>query len=132
MPAHHPSGGKDLSSQQHHAGIGITPDAGTLRRAIAASAMGNAVEWFDYGVYAYVAVYIGRAFFPSEDPTTSTLSSLAVFAISFLIRPIGGLVWGPLGDRLGRRAILAVTIILMSIATFAVGLLPGCATIGIW
>jgi MHS family proline/betaine transporter-like MFS transporter len=121
-----------LASQQHHAGIGITPDAGTLRRAIGASAMGNAVEWFDYGVYAYVAVYIGRAFFPSEDPTTSTLSSLAVFAISFLIRPIGGLVWGPLGDRLGRRAILAVTIILMSIATFAVGLLPGYATIGIW
>jgi MHS family proline/betaine transporter-like MFS transporter len=121
-----------LASQQHHAGIGITPDASTLRRAIGASAMGNAVEWFDYGVYAYVAVYIGRAFFPSEDPTTSTLSSLAVFAISFLIRPIGGLVWGPLGDRVGRRAILAVTIILMSIATFAVGLLPGYATIGIW
>ena len=120
------------SRQQHHAGIGTTPDAGILRRAIAASAMGNAVEWFDYGVYAYVAVYIGHAFFPSEDPTTSTLSSLAVFAISFLIRPIGGLVWGPLGDRLGRRAILATTIILMSIATFAVGLLPGYATIGIW
>jgi MFS transporter, MHS family, proline/betaine transporter len=120
------------SQQQHHAGIGTTPDASTLRRAIAASAMGNAVEWFDYGVYAYVAVYIGQAFFPSEDPTTSTLSSLAVFAISFLIRPIGGLVWGPLGDRLGRRAILAATIILMSIATFAVGFLPGYATIGIW
>jgi MFS transporter, MHS family, proline/betaine transporter len=120
------------SQQQHRAGTDTTPDAPTLRRAIAASAMGNAVEWFDYGVYAYVAVYIGRAFFPSDDPTASTLSSLAVFAISFLIRPLGGLVWGPLGDRLGRRSILAVTIILMSAATFAVGLLPSYATIGIW
>jgi MHS family proline/betaine transporter-like MFS transporter len=120
------------SQHQHRAGTDITPDAPTLRRAIAASAMGNAVEWFDYGVYAYVAVYIGQAFFPSDDPTASTLSSLAVFAISFLIRPLGGLIWGPLGDRLGRRSILAATIILMSAATFAVGLLPSYATIGVW
>ena len=120
------------SRQQPNAAIDATPDPGILRRAIAASAMGNAVEWFDYGVYAYVAVNIGNAFFPSEDPAASTLSSLAVFAISFLIRPIGGLVWGPLGDRIGRRAVLATTIILMSLGTFAVGLLPGYATIGIW
>lgn len=122
-----------MSAQRHDsAGTESTPDAGTLRRAIGASAMGNAVEWFDYGVYAYVAVFIGRAFFPSDDPTASTLSSLAVFAISFVIRPLGGLVWGPLGDRLGRRSVLAATIILMSAATFAVGLLPGYASIGIW
>jgi MHS family proline/betaine transporter-like MFS transporter len=120
------------TARPHGAGTHITPDASTLRRAIAASAMGNAVEWFDYGVYAYVAVYIGQAFFPSDDPATSTLSTLGVFAISFLIRPLGGLVWGPLGDRLGRRSILAATIILMSAATFAVGLLPGYATIGVW
>lgn len=118
--------------RQHAATADFTPDAGVLRRAIAASAMGNAVEWFDYGVYAYVAVHIGHAFFPSDNPAASTLSSLAVFAVSFLIRPIGGLVWGPLGDRLGRRAILAITIIMMSLGTFAVGLLPGYATIGIW
>lgn len=86
----------------------------------------------DYGVYAYVAVHIGQAFFPSDDPASSALSSLAVFAISFLIRPLGGLVWAPLGDRLGRRSVLATTIILMAAATFAVGLLPGYATIGIW
>jgi MHS family proline/betaine transporter-like MFS transporter len=121
------------SRQQHRPGTGIIePDASTLRRAIAGSAMGNAVEWFDYGVYAYVAVHIGQAFFPSDDPAVSALSSLAVFAISFLIRPLGGLVWGPLGDRLGRRSVLATTIILMAAATFAVGLLPGYATIGIW
>jgi MHS family proline/betaine transporter-like MFS transporter len=109
----------------------ITPDATTVRRAVAASAMGNATEWFDYGVYAYTAVYIGQAFFPSENPTASTLGSLLVFAVSFLIRPVGGIVWGPLGDRLGRQKVLATTILLMAGATLCVGLLPGYATIGI-
>ncbi|HEY0452534.1 MFS transporter [Actinophytocola sp.] len=108
-----------------------TPDARTLRRAIAASAIGNMTEWFDYGVYAYTAVYIGDAFFPSEDKTASTLGSLLVFAVSFLIRPIGGIVWGPLGDRIGRQRVLATTILLMAGATFCVGILPGYATLGI-
>lgn len=107
------------------------PDQKTLRRAIAASAIGNMTEWFDYGVYAYTAVYIGNAFFPSEDPTASTLGSLLVFAVSFLIRPIGGMVWGPLGDRLGRQKVLATTILLMAGATFCVGILPGYGTLGI-
>lgn len=107
------------------------PDAKTLRRAISASAIGNMTEWFDYGVYAYTAVYIGDAFFPSENETASTLGSLLVFAVSFLIRPLGGMVWGPLGDRLGRRKVLATTILLMAAATFCVGILPGYVTIGI-
>jgi MHS family proline/betaine transporter-like MFS transporter len=107
------------------------PDPQTLRRAIGASAIGNATEWFDYGVYAYAAVYIGKTFFPSTDPAASTLGSLLVFAVSFLIRPLGALVWGPLGDRLGRQRVLATTILLMAGATFCVGLLPGYATIGI-
>jgi len=108
-----------------------SPDQRTLRRAIAASAIGNMTEWFDYGVYAYTATYIGDAFFPSENPTASTLGSLLVFAVSFLIRPIGGIVWGPLGDRLGRQRVLATTILLMAGATVCVGLLPGYATLGI-
>lgn len=107
------------------------PDPRTLRRAIAASAVGNMTEWFDYGVYAYTAVYIGEAFFPSDDKTASTLGSLLVFAVSFLIRPVGGMVWGPLGDRIGRQKVLAATILLMAGATFCVGLLPGYATLGI-
>jgi MHS family proline/betaine transporter-like MFS transporter len=121
-----------MGPQQQSANIDFAPHVSILRRAIAASAMGNAVEWFDYGVYAYVAVHIGHAFFPSSDPAASTLSSLAVFAISFVIRPLGGLIWGPLGDRVGRRSVLATTIILMSFGTVAVGLLPGYAAIGIW
>jgi MHS family proline/betaine transporter-like MFS transporter len=107
------------------------PDQKTLRRAIAASAIGNMTEWFDYGVYAYTATYIGEAFFPGDNPTTKTLGSLLVFAVSFLIRPIGGMVWGPLGDRLGRQRVLATTILLMAGATFCVGLLPGYVTLGI-
>jgi len=107
------------------------PDRRTLRRAIAASAIGNMTEWFDYGVYAYTASYIGDAFFPSENETASTLGSLLVFAVSFLIRPIGGMVWGPLGDRIGRQRVLATTILLMAGATLCVGLLPGYATLGI-
>ncbi|HEY0774783.1 MAG TPA: MFS transporter [Nocardioidaceae bacterium] len=103
-----------------------------LRRAIGASAMGNATEWFDYGVYAYAAVYIQQVFFPSDNESTSALYTLLVFAVSFLVRPLGGLVLGPLGDRVGRSRVLAATIIMMAAATFLVGVIPSYASIGIW
>ena len=104
---------------------------GHLRRAISASAMGNFTEWFDYGVYAYTATYIADAFFP-DDLESATLLTLGVFAVSFLVRPLGGLVWGPLGDRLGRRQVLALTIILMGTATVLLGAVPSYASIGFW
>ncbi|MDV7352312.1 MFS transporter [Rhodococcus oxybenzonivorans] len=104
---------------------------GVLRRAIAASAMGNATEWFDYGVYAFTVSYISASFFPG-DTGSATLYALLVFAVSFVVRPLGGLVWGPLGDRLGRRQVLALTILLMAGATFCVGLVPGYDVIGFW
>jgi MHS family proline/betaine transporter-like MFS transporter len=103
-----------------------------LRRAIGASAMGNATEWFDYGVYAYAAVYIQQVFFPTGDQSTAALYTLLVFAVSFVVRPLGGLVLGPLGDRIGRSRVLAATIIMMASATFLVGLLPSYDAIGIW
>jgi MHS family proline/betaine transporter-like MFS transporter len=103
----------------------------TLRRAIAASAMGNATEWFDYGIYAYGVTYISAALFPGSTEE-AVLFALATFAISFLVRPLGGLFWGPLGDRLGRKSVLALTILLMSGATLCVGLIPDYARIGIW
>ncbi len=106
-------------------------DQATLRRAIAASALGNATEWFDYGIYAYGVTYISAALFPG-DVDEAVLFALATFAISFLVRPLGGLFWGPLGDRLGRKSVLAVTILLMSLATFCVGLIPDYASIGVW
>jgi MHS family proline/betaine transporter-like MFS transporter len=107
------------------------PDPGVLRRAIAASAIGNATEWFDYGIYAYGVSYISSAIFPG-DAQQATLLALATFAVSFLVRPLGGFVWGPLGDRVGRKHVLAITIVLMAGATFCVGLVPSYAAIGLW
>lgn len=104
-------------------------DKPTLHRAIAASALGNATEWFDYGIYAYGVTYISAALFPGG-VDDAVLFALATFAISFLVRPLGGLFWGPLGDRLGRKFVLVLTILMMSGATLAVGLVPSYARIG--
>lgn len=105
-------------------------DRSTLRRAIGASAIGNAVEWFDYGVFAYGAVIISQVLFP-EEATGALIFTLLAFAVSFIMRPIGGMVWGPLGDKIGRKKVLAATIMLMAAATFCIGLIPSYAAIGI-
>ncbi|MCI3243508.1 MFS transporter [Streptomyces sp. 7R016] len=102
-----------------------------LRRAVGASALGNCMEWFDFGVYSYLAATIGKVFFPGASPAAQVISSFATFAAAFVVRPLGGLVFGPLGDRLGRQKVLATTMILMAIGTFAIGLIPSYATIGI-
>ncbi|MFF0494546.1 MFS transporter [Nocardia sp. NPDC004068] len=91
--------------------------------------MGNATEWYDYGVYAATAGYLTDAFFPGH---LGTLGTLLGFAISFLLRPLGGMVWGPLGDRVGRKAVLATTILLMAAATGLIGVLPTHASAGVW
>jgi MHS family proline/betaine transporter-like MFS transporter len=100
-------------------------------KAVTATSIGNAVEWFDYGVYGFQAATIGAVFFPSGNPSVSLLSSLAAFGLSFVIRPIGGLIFGPLADVIGRRRVLAAMVILMSGSTVVVGLLPGYASIGV-
>ncbi|WP_461417183.1 MFS transporter [Gordonia sp. GN26] len=100
-----------------------------MRRAITASAIGNATEWYDYGVYAATTTYITQAFFPGD---LGTIGTMLGFAISFVLRPLGGLIWGPLGDRIGRKAVLAMTIILISTATALIGILPTEAVAGIW
>jgi MFS transporter, MHS family, proline/betaine transporter len=107
----------------------VPPDV--LKKAVAASAIGNATEWFDYGIYAYGVTYISAAIFPG-DTQQATLLALMTFAVSFLVRPLGGFVWGPLGDRLGRKHVLAITILMMAGATLCVGLVPSYATIGFW
>ena len=109
------------------------PSEATVRRAVAASAMGNCIEWFDFGVYSAGAITatIGRVFFPTHSSTAAVLASLAVFAGAFVVRPFGGFFFGPLGDRLGRQRVLAITIILMSGATFVIGVLPTYTTIGV-
>ena len=102
-----------------------------LRRAIVGAAVGNTVEWFDFATYSFLATTLAVVFFPPGNPTTALLSTFAVFAAAFFVRPIGGLVFGPMGDKIGRRRVLATVIILMSVSTFAIGLLPSYATIGI-
>ncbi|WP_125078658.1 MFS transporter [Mycobacterium sp. P7213] len=100
-----------------------------LRKAIAASAIGNATEWYDYGVYAVVATYLTEAFFPD---TLGNLGTMLGFAVSFVLRPLGGMIWGPIGDRFGRKSVLVATILLIAVATTLIGVLPTYATAGWW
>ncbi|MEV4596246.1 MFS transporter [Amycolatopsis sp. NPDC049253] len=99
-------------------------DQRTVKRAVLASAMGNATEWYDYGVFTSgaIATSIGTVFFPGEG--NAVLKSLALVAVGFIVRPFGGAFFGPLGDKLGRQKVLAITILLMSGCTFLVGVLP--------
>ncbi|WDK25708.1 glycine betaine/L-proline transporter ProP [Xanthomonas campestris pv. incanae] len=107
-------------------------DRGMLRKAVGAAALGNAMEWFDFGVYGYLAVTLGQVFFPSSSPTAQLIATFATFTVAFLVRPIGGMVFGPLGDRYGRQKVLAATMILMALGTFSIGLIPSYARIGLW
>jgi MFS transporter, MHS family, proline/betaine transporter len=111
--------------------ITVTDEA-AVKRAVKAAALGNAMEWFDFGIYSYLAVTLGKVFFPSGNGTVSLLSSFATFAVAFLVRPVGGSVLGPLGDRVGRKRVLALTMIMMAFGTFGIGLIPGYAAIGFW
>ncbi len=104
----------------------------SLKKVVWAASIGNFVEWFDFAVYGFLAITIATVFFPSGDDTTALLKTFAVFAVAFAFRPLGGLVFGMLGDRLGRRWVLSVTILMMAAATTLIGLLPTYASIGIW
>lgn len=105
-------------------------DDHALRRAAVASFIGNFVEWFDYAAYGYLAAIIAVVFFPEADKTTGLMAAFAVFAISFIVRPIGGIIWGHLGDRIGRRTALSLSILIMSGATFCIAFLPTYAQVG--
>lgn len=106
-------------------------DSGSLKRAVGAAALGNTMEWFDFGVYSYLAVIIGKVFFPDASSTAQLIASFGTFAAAFLVRPVGGMVFGPLGDRFGRQKVLAFTMIMMSAGTFCIGLIPDYSRIGI-
>ncbi|MDV7088985.1 MFS transporter [Rhodococcus opacus] len=101
------------------------------RRAVAAGGIGNFVEWFDFIAYGALAVIIAPHFFPSDNPTASLLSTFAAFAVAFVCRPIGGVVWGYIGDRWGRRSALSSAVLTMSAATVVIGSLPTAASIGV-
>ncbi|WP_044575818.1 MFS transporter [Saccharopolyspora spinosa] len=114
-----------------HSVEGITVvDPGLVRRAVAA-AVGNVTEWFDFGVFAYLATTIGKVFYPESSPTAQLLATFGTFAAAFLVRPIGGMFFGPLGDRIGRTKVLAATMIMMAAGTFCIGLIPSHDTLGL-
>ena len=100
-------------------------------KAIGAVALGNMLEFYDFITFSFFAVDIGRAFFPSKDPTTSLLSSLAVFWSGFLMRPLGGVVIGALADRAGRKPAMVLTIGLMALGMLMLAATPSTATIGV-
>ncbi len=101
------------------------------RKIVGPAIVGNIVEYYDFGIYAVYASIIGRLFFPSSSEFLQTLSSLAVFAVGFLMRPVGGVFFGHIGDRLGRKTALTISVIGMAIATLCIALLPGYKEIGI-
>ena len=104
-----------------------------MGRLAAAAVFATALEWFDFLIYATAAALVfGHLFFPSVSPVAGTLASFATFAVGFVARPLGGIIAGHVGDRFGRKPPLVAAMLLMGVATFAIGVLPGYATIGIW
>ncbi|MFE4125026.1 MFS transporter [Kosakonia sp. YIM B13605] len=114
-----------MATQEHAAG------SRKLRKVLLATGIGHFVEWFDFGLYGTLAAIIGLQFFQAGDPSVALLSSFAVFGAGFIMRPLGGLFFGSLGDRKGRQKVLATVILLTSGATFVMGLLPTYHQIGI-
>lgn len=113
----------------------LTPEASAPRqsatRTALAGVIGNILEWYDFGVYGFFASEIGSQFFPDSSPGAQRLKTFAIFAIGFFGRPIGGLILGRLGDRIGRRALLTLSIAVMGGATLLIGLLPTYASVGV-
>lgn len=119
------------TSSAHATQASTTPARPPLRRVIASSAIGQFVEFYDFVIYAYSAVVLAKLFFPTDDPIAGVLSVFAVYAVGFAIRPIGGVVFGLLGDKIGRRGVLVLVIVLMGGGTMAIGLLPTYQQVGI-
>jgi len=107
------------------------PFSKSRRNALVGGVLGNAFEAYDTAIYGYLAVVMGKLFFPGADPAVQVLSSLALFGVTFCMRPIGALLFGPIADRIGRTPVLILMVVMMAGATAAVGLLPTYQSIGI-
>lgn len=131
---HHPyaagSEESSLTPESTASQPGASPE--TLRKAAFAGFAGTVVEWFDFAVYGFMAPIIAATFFQSDNAVVSLLQTFAVFAVAFALRPLGGAFFGMLGDKIGRKRVLIITVLLMSGSTAAIGLLPGYQTLGIW
>src|SRR5882724_4434720 len=104
-----------------------------LRRAVVAATIGTAIEWYDFFLYSVVTgLVFAKLFFPNSDPLSGTLEAFGVYAVGFIARPIGAAIFGHYGDRIGRKATLIATLMLMGVATFLVALVPTYEQVGIW
>ncbi|GAA5164721.1 MFS transporter [Pseudonocardia eucalypti] len=128
MPAEHVSGEGPLDTRP-----GERPGNPRMGRLAAAAVFATTLEWFDFLIYATAAALVlGPQFFPSANPVAGTLASFATFAVGFVARPLGGIIAGNVGDRFGRKPPLVAAMLVMGVATFTIGVLPGYATIGVW
>ncbi|WP_298259433.1 MFS transporter [Bradyrhizobium sp.] len=119
-----PLSGPTLSPDEHQT---------QLRRAVIASTIGTAIEWYDFFLYSTVTgLVFAKLFFPHSDPWVGTLEAFAIYAVGFVARPVGAAIFGYYGDRIGRKSTLIATLLCMGLATFAVALVPGYAKIGVW
>src|SRR5580704_13901812 len=109
----------------------MRPGGKNITRLIVATSIGNALEWYDITVYGYFAAYLSKAFFPNSDPTISILLTFGTFGLSYLIRPIGGVVLGAYADRHGRKASLMISIVMMTLGTIVIAFMPTYETIGL-
>ncbi|MEU2005161.1 MFS transporter [Rhodococcus sp. NPDC019627] len=109
-----------------------TPPPALMRRVTFAAAIGNTIETYDYAVYGFLTIVLAKLFFPDSQPGVALLSAFAVFGVAFVVRPLGSLLFGSIADRIGRRPSLVATLVLMALATTAIGLLPTAASVGVW
>ena len=109
-----------------------TGQTSDIKQVLGASFIGTTIEWYDFFIYGTAATLVfGQLFFPTGDPLVSTLSALGTFAVGFVIRPLGGIIFGHYGDRLGRKSMLVLTLVMMGAATFLVGCLPTFESVGV-
>src|SRR5246127_5850315 len=108
-------------------------DPEVMRRSIEGASIGNFMEWYDFGVYGYIATTIAQVFYPGNSVSAVHLiATFSTLAAAFVVRPLGGFIFGPLGDRIGRKPVLVMTISLMAVCAAATGVLPVYHTIGVW
>jgi MHS family proline/betaine transporter-like MFS transporter len=108
------------------------PQSALMRRVTVAAAIGNTIETYDYAAYGYLTAIIAKLFFPGSQPGVALLSAFAVFGVAFVVRPLGSLLFGSVADKFGRRPSLVVSLVLMALATAAIGVLPTVASVGVW
>ncbi len=108
-------------------------DIQKAKKSVFATGIGNAMEWFDFALYSYLAVIISKNFFsPVQNDELKLIFTFATFAIAFLLRPVGGIIFGKMGDKFGRKIVLTITILMMALSTLIIGVLPTYDQIGVW